>query len=262
MDSLGTFPFGQPVKKLAQPDRTSKQVLVLGIYPGVIHARWLGSDGALKVSTLPVASEPDLFWRGENADELVAGISLPAGVGRLEAADRSYNGSLGRALDEEILQPLGLTRTEVWLSTLVPHSCISPTQQQRIEEQYAPVAQDYGLPPASVPLVPEVLADEDRQQEILAELQQAQAETLILLGNQPLRWFLLAFESRWKRLVDFGMDTETYGQLHPVTIAGQSIQVLPLAHPRQIDRLGRSAARWFELHQAWRDQRAPTLLAD
>jgi uracil-DNA glycosylase len=214
------------------------------------------------VSALAVAGEPELFWRGAHVAEIVGDISLPAGVGRLEAADSTYNGSTGRALDEEILQPLGLTRSETWLSTLVPHSCISPTQQQTIEEHYAPVAQEYDLPPASVPLVPEVLAGEDRQQAILAELRQSQAEILILLGNQPLRWFLLAFESRWKRLIDFGMDTESYGRLHPVTIAGQSIQVLPLAHPRQIDRLGRASARWFELHQAWRDQDAPTLLAN
>jgi hypothetical protein len=29
------------------------------------------------------------------------------------------------------------------------------------------------------------------------------------------------------------------------------MQVLPLAHPRQIARLGSSSVVWYKLHQAW-----------
>ena len=39
--------------------------------------------------------------------------------------------------------------------------------------------------------------------------------------------------------------------LYPVEINERSIEILLLAHPRQIAKLGRSSQKWYELHQAW-----------
>jgi hypothetical protein len=42
-DSL-LFPFGQPLHRLTQSDRTPKPVFVLGVYASAVHARWLDKD--------------------------------------------------------------------------------------------------------------------------------------------------------------------------------------------------------------------------
>lgn len=39
MTQLGTFPFGLPVTKVVEMDRTPKRVFVLGVYASAVHAR-------------------------------------------------------------------------------------------------------------------------------------------------------------------------------------------------------------------------------
>lgn len=248
---LGVFPFGQPVVEVTQVDRAPRPVFVLGVYGSAVHARWLGPDGSERVKALAVASEPEPFWRGEGAADIVARVQAPAAVGVLQAADHRFNGASGRALDELILTPLGLRRSLAWLCDLVPHSCANPQQLAAIEREYAPVAAALGLPAATVPPVPATFADAQRAQSIQAELVESTATTLILLGDDPIRNFLHHFDRRFTRLGDFGRNAERYGRLHRVTIAGRRVHVLPLAHPRQIARLGQTSGPWRDLHQAW-----------
>ncbi len=42
-----------------------------------------------------------------------------------------------------------------------------------------------------------------------------------------------------------------YGTKTEVTINGKTIQVLPLAHPRQIGALGAHSEKWFLAHKEW-----------
>ncbi len=96
------FPFGEPVLPGVQHDRTPKRVFVLGGYAGAVHARWLDPTGRTAVNALAVASEPDIFWRGEGTDEVMARIRVPSEAGRLVDADCGaprFNGPSGRALD-------------------------------------------------------------------------------------------------------------------------------------------------------------------
>jgi hypothetical protein len=80
MSALGTFPFGQPVKVVAQQDRGPKRVFVLGVYASAVHARWVGADGKKDVvKALAVASEPYIFWRGDGAEKIIRGIAIPKG---------------------------------------------------------------------------------------------------------------------------------------------------------------------------------------
>ena len=146
MADVDTFPFGQPVRELAQKDRTPKQVFVLGVYASAVHARWVGNDGKQIVKALAVASEPEMFWRGEKAAEIIQAVSIPSGVGRLEVASCQYNGPSGVALDKRFLAPLDLRRDEAWLCDLVPHSCKNPGQKKAIERAYQPLVHKYGLP--------------------------------------------------------------------------------------------------------------------
>jgi uracil-DNA glycosylase len=257
MSTLGTFPFGQPVKPLTQEDRSPRRVFVLGVYASAVHARWVGPDGKDVVKALAVASEPYIFWRGDGAKKIIGEITIPEEVGTLVPADPKFNGPSGVALDELFLNPLGVDRKDAWLCDLVPHSCVNPEQQSAIKRAYTPLVGKYGLPEPTTHAVPSTLANDDRRKEILAELRDSKAKVLVLLGDQPIKWFLKHFDPRWKRLSDF----EPYGALHDATVDGISIKVLPLAHPRQAATLGKSSAEWREKHEAWVKEKAGGLLA-
>lgn len=261
MTVFGTFPFGQSVRSLTQVDRTPKDIFVLGVYASAVHARWVSSDGAELVKALAVASEPHIFWRGDDATAMIQEIRLPPGAGRLEPAVSMFNGPSGIALDERFLAPLKRTRGHAWLADLVPHSCVNTQQQVALERCYMPRIAEWNLPVPSVPPVPSMLADLARQDEIAAELIESRARVLVLLGDEPIRWFSSRWHQRCRRLADFGTDADTYGRLTEATVAGRRVALLPLAHPRQVARLGRSSARWHDLHQHWLAFRAATLLS-
>jgi uracil-DNA glycosylase len=259
MAELGIFPFGEPVRKVEQTDRSRKRVFVLGVYSSAVHAEWLASDGRRLVTALAVCSEPDIFWRGEGAAELISRIRVPERVGRLVPAAARLNGPSGIALDDRILAPMGLARSDAWLCDLVCHSCVNPRQGTAIARTYLPLLGEHGLPIPSVPPVPRVLADSARRAEILGELLESGAEMLIVLGDQPLRWFLRPLAQTPSRLADFGALPHEYGRPHAVTLGGREIAVVPLAHPRQIARLGGSSQRWFDRHARWMRESARAL---
>jgi uracil-DNA glycosylase len=142
------------------------------------------------------------------------------------------------------------------LCDLVPHSCVNPSQRKAIERAYLPIASKYGIAKPTVPPVPTVLADDNRRKAILAEIIESEAKFLILLGDKPIQWFLFPFDNRWRKLSDFGHDGQSYGQLHKVRIGDKEIDVLPLAHPRQIARLGQSSTVWYDSHEKWLKQSA------
>ena len=251
------FPFGQPLHAIEQTDRRPKRVFVLGAYASAVHARWVGPDNREIVRALAVASEPRIFWRGDRveAETIVSRIKIPAEAGRLFPADEQLNGPSGRALDDHILKPLALQRKEAWLCDLVPHGCMNSGQKKAVEEQYLPVAQRLGLPVPSVPEVPEQLTDEARRQGILHELRASKARLLILLGDEPIKWFLRFFADCPRGLAQF----RPYGLINRFDIAGMELGVLPLVHPRQAARLGAASDAWFTKHQVWEKEVAPKL---
>ncbi|MCJ7537955.1 MAG: hypothetical protein MUO57_20705 [Anaerolineales bacterium] len=254
-----TFPFGQKVKEVVQQDRTQKRVFVLGVYASAVHAQWIAENNKTKVKALAVASEPYIFWRGDKADEIIGQIDIPKSLGMLIPANKQYNGPSGIALDELILEPLGLNRSGVWLCDLISHSCVNPSQRKAIINNYEPLIAEYNLPIPSVPEVPGQLTDGKRRSAILDELIESGANTLIFLGDKPIQWFLKYFDQRWNRLSDFSQNEDSYGQLHLTRIRGKKISILPLAHPRQIAKLGRSSTKWYEYHQTWMHQSAQDL---
>jgi len=256
MKSIGTFPFGKPVQEVVQRDRTPKEVFVLGVYASAVHASWINTKGKTVVNALAVASEPYIFWRGENADSVIQEIVIPKELGKLIPARQVFNGPSGIALDNLILSPLGVDRSKAWLCDLVPYSCANPSQSKAIERAYLPIASKYGLAEHTVPPVPNILADENRRKAILDELTESKARVLILLGDKPIQWFLSYFDNRWRKLSDFGRDSQAYGQLHSAQIDNKEMKVLPIAHPRQIAKLGRSTTSWYDVHEKWQKQSA------
>lgn len=261
MDNLGTFPFGESVRRVEQTDRAPKRVFVLGVYASAVHARWLDADGKQRVAALAVASEPVIFWRGDGVDEIVGRIEVPAAAGRLEPAATNLNGPSGRALDELYLSPLGLGRQDAWLCDLVPWSGRNSGQAKAIERAYDPLVLSLGLPLATFGPPPNKFSDARRRAQILEELVESRADVLVLLGDQPIRWFLAAHDHRSK-LSEFGSDTGEYGRLHEVDLDGCRVRVLPVAHPRQAAGLGSHSGVWRTLHTRWTEDVAPGLLRE
>jgi uracil-DNA glycosylase len=247
----GSYPFGQPLRAVVQQDRTPKQIFVLGVYASAVHARWLDSDGKVLIRALAVASEPVIFWNGIDAEQVVSRIPLPDGAGTLEAADAGMNGPSGRALDKQYLDPLGCRRSDVWLCDLVPHTCMNRSQARALEREYVHRAAKLGLPHVDLPALPKTFAGAARQEAVLAEFEESGAETIVLLGDEPIRHWLKRFDSRWSTLGDFGASDDEYGRHHVVTIAGRRCEVLPLVHPRQAAGLGSHSAVWRTRHTLW-----------
>lgn len=249
--AIGIFPFGEPVNLVKQQDSTRKRVFILGVYASAVHAELKLPNGKTAVKALAVASEPYIFWRGDNAQDIISKIKIPQLIGELLPANEKYNGPSGKSLDNDILAPLFLSRDDAWLCDLVPYSCMNKGQEDAINRVYLDLASKHKLPLASTPKLPKILVDNQRAKEIEKEILDSGAEVLIPLGDQPIKWFIKRYDKNWNKLSDFGIKDDEYGKLHTVLIGNKSIKILPLAHPRQISKLGLHSNDWFEIHQRW-----------
>lgn len=243
------FPFGQELKEVNQNDTTPKSVFVLGVYASAVHAKWLDINGRVLIKALAVASEPEIFWTGDTTEALkiINKIKIPQEMGVLVPAECIYNGPSGRCLDSNFLYPLNYTRENAWLCDLVPYSCQNTSQKSALEREYNKYIKLEKLPKYDIPEVPKNLASEERLNEILTELKQSQADTIVLLGDQPIKYFLTRYTDKYKKLSDF----EEYGKAVNVTIENKTYTVIALAHPRQVSKLGKSNQKWYDLHQIW-----------
>jgi hypothetical protein len=244
------FPFGRSVTQVKQlPDGVKKRAFVLGIYSSAVHARWIGHDGAVRVAAIAVASEPYIFWRGEDATRHIPVIDER--LGRLEAAAPGNNGPSGIALDKRYLNPLGLSRHDVWLSDLVPNTLLNRGQQLAVERYYHPIAQQFDLPICTVQPVPptraawEPLISIDR---LIEELRESQADIIITLGNLVIKHFLNnVCEREFPQLAIDG-----YGRRHVAAIDGRTYCIICLAHMRVTTI--RPISRWQAAHDDWTER--------
>lgn len=86
------FPFGQALHQVVQTDTTHKKAFVLGVYASAVHARWINKDGKQLIAALAVASEPEIFWTGHDAQQQIDKIQIPADAGKLVPAAKNLNG--------------------------------------------------------------------------------------------------------------------------------------------------------------------------
>lgn len=246
------FPFGQELHPLVQEDQSPKKVFVLGVYASAVHARWK-KDGQIICQALAVASEPRIFWDGnpDEAKAIIGAIHIPKELGVLEPAGRQLNGPSAKVLDENILAPLGYRREDAWLCDCLPETRINPSQAKAIREKYNPLIEKYSLNPVTIPARPSAFCSIERSKEITEELLQSEAGLLVLLGDIPIAQYLKkAADIPYSTLGEY-VALYGYGNRTAVTIEGRTIQVLPLAHPRQIGALGAHSEKWFLAHQEW-----------
>ena len=246
------FPFGQEVHPVVQEDRTPKKVFVLGVYASAVHAKW-EKDGKVICQALAVASEPRIFWNGDEkeAKSIIEKIYVPKDVGELVPAGKHLNGPSAKVLDEKILAPLGFERKDAWLCDLLPETRLNQSQVKAVKYKYNPLIEQYRLNAVTIPQRPNVFCGEARCKEIVSELMKSEAKLLILLGDKPIKEFLtkvadVSYDSLQKYVDLFG-----YGNTSEVVINGNAIQVMPLAHPRQIGGLGRHSEKWNQAHMKW-----------
>ena len=255
---MPTFPFGSKLEKVEQRDKSPKQVFILGVYASALHAKWIDNKGNVKVMALAVSSEPYIFWRGDQAGEIIKRINrnIPPQIGSLEAAQNRFNGPSGLTLDKQYIKPMNITREDCWLSDIIPFSRLNPNQQRAIERNYVPLVKEFDLPECTIPKYSKrELNDAKRRQEILAELKASNADTIVLLGDEPIKHFLRYYcGNNYQKLSDFGDSPTEYGRKHEIEIDGKNYNVIPLAHPRQVSKLGKSSKKWFDLHERWVNQ--------
>ena len=250
------FPFGQELHPLVQTDRTPKQVFVLGVYASAVHARWK-NDSGIVCQALAVASEPYIFWDGnpDEAKAIIDQIQIPPELGYLEPAGRQLNGPSAKVLEENILAPLGFTRREAWLCDLLPETRINPGQAKALKEKYEPLVRSHGLNPVTIPKRPFTFCNQARSEEITAELIESEADLLVLLGDIPIKEDLKRVAQVPYSTLGEYVELYGYGTPTPVTIAGKTVNVLPLAHPRQIGALGAHSEKWCQMHREWEEMR-------
>jgi len=249
------FPFGSPLKKVEQQDRSPKKVFILGGCANAVHAKWIDAEGNVNVEALPVVCEPSIFWEGENAEQIVQSIQLPPKLGKLLPADKKDNWDYKMSMRFELLRPLGIQREEAWFCYLMPYPRLTQEKFQTIEDNYNPLAATYNLPESVLPIFnPSELSNPLRLGEILVELKQSQADTIVLLGDLPVEHFLSHF-SKYKKLSDFeeGLDDFgkliNYGKKHKVEIDGKLYNVIPLIG---LKHFGKSENPTFrQYHRYW-----------
>lgn len=250
------YPFGEEVHRLIQQDRTTKKVFVLGVYASAVHARWKRGN-EIVCQALAVASEPRIFWDGniEEAKEIIGRIHIPKELGTLEPAGRHLNGPSAKVLDEHILAPMGYTRKDAWLCDLLPETRINSSQAKVIKERYNPRIEEYGLNPVTIPNRPSSFCNQDRCEEILEELKESQANLLVLLGDIPIKQFLnKVAQVDYSTLQEY-VNIFGYGYSSEAVIDNRTINILPLAHPRQIGALGSHSEKWNLAHLDWEKSR-------
>lgn len=182
------FPLGQKLTKVQQIQIIpNKEVFVLGIYASAVHAKWLNPDGPVKVQALAVASESEIFWTGDYAKDIIAGIDVPKELGSLVPANENLNGPSGRALDDLFLKPLGIIRDKAWLCDLLPESRVNRNQRTAVYKYYELIKNSgINLPEATIPVFDEEVIKKNaaqRKEEILRELE---AQHNLILSKQKL----------------------------------------------------------------------------
>ncbi len=129
MNDPWAFPFGQPLRPVRPSANEPRPVFLLTGLPGSLQVRWTGPGATSStVAALPVDNEPEPLWDGQDATERIEAWK------RHVAFDPDFHGSVrrpaadtfgGRHLAALVLEPLGLTRSDCWITHCIDDFALS-----------------------------------------------------------------------------------------------------------------------------------------
>lgn len=202
--------------------------------------------------------EPEPFWEGDDEAARIErwreAVGFDADTMGTVATCRRFNGPSGVKLRERYLAPLGLGRSDCWISDAVDTYRLSTGQRARIDDTYGPVAQALGLPEATVrphPSEDEIVAEAvaHHLDRLRTELEIAAAAVIITLGNAAQRVLrdLLRPSPDQDPGPAVGRGSD-YGHAVKLHLANRVVTWLPLAHPV-------APPSYQEWHDAWLSSR-------
>lgn len=246
------FPFGQPPLPRQPSASGPRPVFLLGAYPSALHIRWTPPKGKT-VRALAVDNEPTPFWSGEDEADLIADWKKRVRYdeerwGKADPAGH-LNGSTGRTLATSVLEPLGITRADAWMTDCLDTYRCSDEQAIRMFGRYNPFAHDSGLPLAVLPEHPDEEdivseAEQHHGKRLRDELGAASPDWVITLGNAALRVLRELLDDK-PPSVPTSLVLETYGRVIEVRLLGRNIRWLPLAHPAAPQKYQDAHAQWL-----------------
>ncbi|HEY2191858.1 MAG TPA: hypothetical protein VGH76_06080 [Actinomycetospora sp.] len=166
-------------------------------------------------------------------------------------AAASGNGTSGRAVVRDVLQPLGVASADTYFTECYRRYLVKTGASSRaaaMDRAYTPFATPRGLPPASLPRRPSDaalvrMALEEDCGDLLAQLRASGADVVVTLG-QPAADVLADLLDVDR--VALRRDP-AYGRERRVRIADRTVPWLPLKHPGQRTSAGE------EHHRQWAD---------
>lgn len=249
---MGIFPFGR--LSTDRPPRLPADradVFLLGVYPSALHVRWVRPDGVVQVQALAVDDEPEVFWDGADAAERVAlwreQVGWQPGWGRVTP---SGNGTSGRAVVDDVLQPLATTIDRCHVTDCLPRYLVKNgpgSQGKAMSSVYGPFAEARGLPEVSLPrrpspagLVRQAIGEERGR--LMSQVTASGADRVVTLGQEAADVFAA--------VCDVGAvvlrPDEHYGCLRNVRLGARLLAWTPLKHP------GLRSPKWQQRHAAWK----------
>lgn len=269
----GAFPFGRPngPRDLTWRGTGVPRLLVVGVYPSALHVRWDAPKSAVtpaggvgRVAAMAVDVEPEVFWRGDGAGDLVESWKQQVGfvAGDDPGCDghvRAHgNGPSGRAVDG-YLDALAIAPTDTAYLDVYPVFVVhqgTHSQGEAVRRDYDPIVANLGaggrsestLPrrPSATEL-PRMAADRFGiwLRDTIASLS---PDLIITLGAES--WDTLALVQGIALNHKAGSLAESkaaYGTAGELRLAGTTMSWIPLAHP---GLLGKNA-EWTERHRQW-----------
>lgn len=247
-----TFPFGQPVKPVPPRRAPINDLFVLGAYPSSLHVSWR-ADETLRIQALPIDNEPVSFWTGADRVERVGvwmkNVGWQREWGHVEAAKEIFNGSSGRSVRDEVIEPLGSLLDRAWVTDCLDLYHMSDGVHERLLDDVGARLETIGrsavalLPhPSEGGIVAEALTH--HRERIASELEESGAPVLVTLGNAALR--VLADVLGVSTIRGLTPDLSAYG--HPVhaRFGGREIVWYPVCHP------GQRMPAYRRAHDVWK----------
>lgn len=257
------FPFGCPVRPCRPSADGRRPVFVLGAYPSALHVRWTppvapaGSEPWQSIAAVAVDNEPAPFWEGEDQEFRIAAWMDrvrydPMRWGTVSPAGH-LNGSSGVKVRDRVLDPLGVDRSECWITDCLDTYRCSVDLAEALEKRFLPFARTVGLAPhrllphpSQAAIVEEALRD--HRVRLAAELDACRPELVVTLGNAALQVLRELLDDRslpGELAPDAG-----YGTVLPSRRNGTALGVLPLAHPAAPKEYQDAHGRWMTAKQA------------